>query len=98
MSEMFSEEWRREVVRKKLITGQMIDIKRRNIVGLCHCNTHKGNLTKSLMLDHKCIEKQCPFFQKNEYATYWIGADDKKARRQKARQKAKERKRLLRGE
>ena len=73
-------------------------MQRKNIVGCCHCTTHPGKLTKQLMLEHKCIEKECRYFEKYDCASYWRGKQQKKQVKEKKRteqKKAKERERLL---
>lgn len=55
-------------------------------VGYCWLEKHKGYITKQIMDEHQCIEKQCPFFQKYEDAPYW----KEKEKRKKDRQNRKE--------
>ena len=46
-----------------------------NAVGYCHCATHVGYLSPSLMKAHHCLEKQCPFLERHENKTFWIKRD-----------------------
>ena len=41
-------------------------IKRKHdIIGYCSNLTHKGYLTKKLMKEHDCLNKECKYLQKN---------------------------------
>lgn len=55
-------------------------------VGYCWLEKHRGYVTKQIMVEHQCIEKQCPFFQKYEDAPYW----KEKEKRKKDKQNRKE--------
>ena len=86
-----------------LIDGTRIKLEQNKILGKCRSRIHPGTLTKRLMLEHDCIGKQCPFFQKNEAAAYWI--NDEARKKKKAENKAerdakrkKEKQALLRKE
>jgi hypothetical protein len=39
-------------------------------VGFCHCDVHRGYLTKALMKQHDCLNKECTFLRKLNPA-YW---------------------------
>ena len=41
-------------------------------VGFCFNNTHRGYLTKKLMDEHQCLEKNCRYFKKYENSPYWV--------------------------
>ena len=41
-------------------------------VGWCSHNAHRGKLTAKQMKNHRCREKACPFFKKNEKHPYWV--------------------------
>ena len=58
-----------------LISRQRILIASRNIVGQCHNLRHPGKLTRALMEEHDCLNKQCPFFKKNDNAAYWLALE-----------------------
>lgn len=64
-----------------------------NRVGFCWSSLHKGSLTKKQMEKHKCIEKNCPSFQKYENSTYWQVRDRDKSKKKEAKNRAKELKR-----
>lgn len=40
-------------------------------LGYCRCNLHRGYLTKKIMDEHECLEKNCIWFDKHEDAPYW---------------------------
>lgn len=58
------------IVKAKLITGTEV-VYLNNIVGFCHCYTHKGFLTKNLLRQHDCINKECPFLEKYRDYPFW---------------------------
>lgn len=55
----------------KLVSGDYVYVPRRRLIGFCHCDLHKGYVTKSIYKNHKCGEKQCVFFQKFEDCPFW---------------------------
>ena len=58
-------------------------------VGWCNHNAHRGKLTAKQMKNHRCREKMCPYFKKNEKHPYWVEKENikqlKKQRKQKER-------------
>ena len=76
---------REELVRVRMLTGDTIQIKRGNIVGWCHHNLHKGAVNKSILKDHDCLGKNCPYLERNEQSTFWAAREQEAA--EKARQK-----------
>lgn len=76
-----------------LISRQRILIASRNIVGQCHNLRHPGKLTRALMEEHDCLNKQCPFFKKNDNAAYWLALEKKNLRKTEARAQLAEHKR-----
>ena len=83
-------------VTARLLTNRIIYTVQKNIVGYCRYNLHRGKLNVKLLREHKCLEKQCPFFDKYEESPYWdkvARAKEKKAqrKREKAAQKQRER-------
>ncbi len=50
----------------------------KNAIGYCHYNIHKGYLTETLLKQHACIAKECPYLERYEYKTYWIKREIKK--------------------
>lgn len=43
----------------------------RNIVGYCHFQGHPGEVSKKLLLQHGCVEKQCNHLQKYPQCSFW---------------------------
>lgn len=58
-----------------------------SIVGFCHCKTHTGHLLHSTMMQHECIAKNCPCFQKFEDYPYWINKKNKRMEVEKRKKK-----------
>lgn len=52
-------------------------------VGFCRNMIHRGFLTKGLMEQHECIEKNCKYFIKYENSVYWQQKAEKKEQRKK---------------
>ena len=52
-------------------------------VGFCRNMIHRGFLTKGLMEQHECIEKNCKYFIKYENSNYWQQKAEKKEQRKK---------------
>ena len=59
------------LIRTKMLTGQLVFIKKRNIVGWCENSIHPGTLNRSLIEKHDCLGKNCPFLKKNPESAYW---------------------------
>lgn len=59
-------------------------------IGYCWLEKHRGYITKQILEEHKCIEKNCSFFQKYEDAQYWKEKEKRKKLRQERKQKDKE--------
>lgn len=59
-------------------------------IGYCWLDKHSGYITKQILDEHKCIEKECSFFQKYEDAPYWIEKEKRKKLRKERKQKEKE--------
>ena len=56
--------------RVHLVSGQWV-LKDNNVIGYCSYKLHKGCVTKKLLKDHQCLEKNCPFLQKYKDVPYW---------------------------
>lgn len=81
-----------EVIRVRLLGGQSISVRRKLLVGCCHNRIHPGKMNQRLMEEHNCLGKECRFFEKYEYATYWrIQAGKNVARRQAKLEKQQKR-------
>lgn len=46
-----------------------------NAIAYCHYRKHVGYLSPTLIQQHQCLEKQCPFLEKYELKSYWIKRD-----------------------
>ena len=55
------------------------------ILGYCHCNAHKGFITKNLYKSHACEAKKCVHLERFEDYPYW--KNRKKAEQEKLYQK-----------
>lgn len=78
-----------EVVRTRLITDSVIDLKRKNIVGWCHNSMHPGTVDKKICMSHDCLGKQCFYFEQNPVSSYIISLNEKKKNREKVREEKK---------
>lgn len=85
-----------EYLRANLIGQKPSLIKSSSVVGYCHCDRHKGFLTKQLHKSHECAAKQCPFLEKFEDYPYWKNLELEK--RKKAYRRNEERRRLSKKE
>jgi len=79
---------KKEVIHVTLIDKTNTPIRRENIAGWCKYYLHPGPMTVSLLQDHDCLKKECPFLQKNGLSPYWEKLEqEKKQKEQKKRQK-----------
>lgn len=81
-----------EVIRTRLITDYVVDLKRKNIVGWCHNMMHPGTVDRKICIEHDCLGKQCFYFEQNPVSSYIISLDNKKKYREQVR-KEKQKKR-----
>lgn len=72
-----------DYVKIRLITGAMVVMQRKNLIGFCHYPVHRGGVTKALLKSHKCISKGCKFLQKYEDIPYWEAAEQIDASKKK---------------
>lgn len=78
------------------IEGSYISPKNR--IGYCSNLTHRGNLNLKQYRNHKCEEKQCPYFIRNMLNPYWERYDKRKQwlkSKRKSKKEAKLRKKNL---
>ena len=61
------------------------------VIGYCHNIKHTGYINKHLLQEHKCLEKQCPLFEKYN-PSYWGRLEKERKDRQKLYKKAKAKK------
>lgn len=79
-----------DIIWVKYINGSWTYTPVDKLVGYCFCDTHKGYLSKSLLAEHKCIEKNCSFLEKYEDFPYLVSV--KRRETEKEQQKQLERK------
>ena len=87
---------REEIIRVKLLGGEVHFLPCKSVIGCCHNMLHPGKLTRQLLNGHNCLEKQCPFLEKYEDRPFWMAYKKKLlaksvAKQQKKNKKAKER-------
>ena len=85
-------EQRNEVIKVRLLTDEVIPIKRKNIVGWCTYQLHKGAINKALLEEHQCLEKNCGFLIKNELGTYWLAQEQAAAEKKRRKEQIKQEK------
>ena len=71
----------------RVINGNFV--KDKDVIARCHCQVHRGYLSKSLVRSHQCISKKCSFFEKLK-PEYWEAVEterkEQKARKQRLKQ------------
>ena len=82
-----------EIIRAKLLTGETIPIKRRNILGWCHNKLHKGAVNRALLEQHDCLGKSCPYLERNRESSFWDNLAAQQAARAARREQLREEKR-----
>ena len=85
-------EQRNEVIKVRLLTDDVIPIKRKNIVGWCSYKLHKGAINKALLEEHQCLEKNCGFLIKNDLSTYWAAQEQAAAEKKRRKEQIKQEK------
>lgn len=66
-------------------------IKTQEKIGYCHFEGHPGYLTKKLMQEHNCLQKNCKHYEANLNTNYW----QKKLAQKNARNLEKELKQMI---
>ena len=61
----------------RTIDGKIRAVHINSLVGYCHHKIHKGYLNASIMNEHHCKEKHCPYFEKYEELPYWANKKKK---------------------
>ncbi len=62
--------WRQNRVRE-MITAMKGQPGKKSTIGYCRYYKHYGALSISMMKKHRCLEKRCPYFEKNLNKGYW---------------------------
>ena len=60
------------ITKKQYMTGQP---KKKDTIAYCHNIKHMGALSKKMVKQHECMQKNCRFFEKNLSNPYWYGRD-----------------------
>ena len=58
-------------IKVRLLGGEVRVLLRENVIGCCHCTTHRGSLTKMLLYKHKCLEKKCRYLERYKDRSFW---------------------------
>lgn len=86
----------------RLLTGQAVHIERGQILGWCKYHLHPGAVTKSILKEHNCLEKKCPYLEQNSQSQFWpcyygqirSEAKRKEKKRNNKRRKSQEKRKL----
>ncbi|SFW22297.1 hypothetical protein [Ruminococcus flavefaciens] len=55
----------------RLVTGERVLKPRNYVVGFCHFPGHKGGITRKILQEHDCLNKNCSFLEKYTDNQYW---------------------------
>ncbi len=77
----------KEVIRTKMLGGEIIRIRRGRILGWCHHYMHPGAVSKSIMQAHDCLGKKCPYLERNELSPFWKELEAKKRKKRERKEK-----------
>ena len=58
-----------------------------NTVGWCSNNNHKGAVSLKMLKQHKCLDRDCKYFRKNEEHGYWKHKEEIKKNKKRRKQK-----------
>ena len=78
------------LVKAKLVSGDDVEISVSELVGHCHFEGHPGEITRSLLSAHHCLEKQCVFLERYGSNPYWSDRAIAEARKLKSKGAKKE--------
>ena len=84
----------KEIVTERLLGGEVKNVKRGNLVGCCHNIIHPGKMTKRILEEHRCIQKECPFFERYEEYPFWVNYRNQKNAKRKSKLKKQQKKAL----
>ncbi len=71
----------------KMLTGQVLSIRRGRIVGWCRNRIHPGALNKAILEQHDCLGKNCSFLEKNCQSPFWRALEEAKLAKEKLKAK-----------
>ena len=78
-----------EVIRARMLDGSVTNIKRGKIIGWCHHYLHEGAITKTILSEHDCLNKNCPYLERNCQSPFWAELELKKESKEKRKAKIK---------
>lgn len=58
-------------IKARLLGGEVRILLRESVIGCCHSVAHPGKLTKLLLYEHKCLEKQCRYLERYKDRAFW---------------------------
>lgn len=76
-----------EIVTVKMLTGETVSIKQKRILGWCHHRIHKGAVTRTIMKQHDCLGKNCPYLERNANSPYWANLVAQKKAKENRKEK-----------
>lgn len=83
-------------VRVRLVSGDIAEMRRKNVIGYCHCALHEGALNKRLLDEHECLKKGCRYLQKYEERPFWIERENRRAEKAEAKEEKRKARELQR--
>ena len=75
-----------ELIKVKMLTGEVVQIKRKNIIGWCRHTIHKGAVNKSILKKHDCLGKNCPYLERNDQSPFWANLEQQAAQKEKQKE------------
>ncbi len=76
-----------EIIKAKMLGGEVVSIKRGKIVGWCHHKMHKGAVNKAILKEHDCLGKNCPYLERNCQSPFWAALEIEKESKEKRKAK-----------
>ena len=87
-----TEEEREIRYRQVHIVGQKnaVVVKDDSLIGYCQCDIHKGFITPSVLKNHQCLAKACPFLQRFPEKPFWKHREKQQKYKEKEKEKKKD--------
>ena len=85
-------DYTKEIIKVKMLTGNVISIRRGHVLGWCHHELHPGAISKAIMDDHDCLGKNCPFLERNCQSPFWSAYEAQQESKEKRKEKLREQK------
>ena len=83
----------KEIIKTKMLTGEVIQIRRGHVLGWCHHKMHPGAVSKAIMDEHDCLGKNCPFLERNCQSPFWPAYEAQKRAKEERKEMIREEKR-----